>query len=138
MAEPALPPAVAVHDAAEAERVAALAAETGRPVTLLSLPGGGLSLGAGTFQAIAARARQAAPQARLVAALDCLDAAGVAIEAIQHGLDAVVCQAGPAETRLADIAAQHGARLLVRRPEAIRGDAEATAIKAWLGAGPGD
>lgn len=136
LTETGLPPAVAVHDGDEATRIAHLAVAAGRPATLLSLPGGGLSLGAGTFQAIAEQARTAAPTAKLVAALDCLDAPGIAVAAIQHGLDAVICSAGPAEARLADIAAQYGTTLLNHRPAAIRADANGPAIAAWLGAGP--
>jgi delta 1-pyrroline-5-carboxylate dehydrogenase len=67
-----------------------------------------------------AAAREAVPDARLSAILDCGDQAGAALAAIRAQIEAVVFT-GRADvaSRLAGIARQHGVRLETTRPAAM-------------------
>jgi len=66
-----------------------------------------------------AAAREAAPDARFSAILDCGDQAGAALAAIRAQIEGVIFT-GRADvaSRLADIARQHGVRLETTRPAA--------------------
>jgi hypothetical protein len=102
--------------------VAALsaAAETGRPVILASATDAGIYAGPGWFGGLIAAASDAVPAAQSTALLDCGGDAGAAQAAIRAGIEGVIFtgRADVAE-RLADIAAQAGARLLTARPDAV-------------------
>jgi hypothetical protein len=103
-----------------AHAVAALsaAAEAGHPVTLASAPDAGIYGGAGWFGVLIVAARDAVPSAQCAVLLDCGDDAGAAQAAIRAGIEGIIFtgRADVAE-RLADIAAQAGARLLTARPD---------------------
>jgi len=111
-------PVIIIHSLAHAVAALSAAAEAGRPVTLASAPDAGIYAGSGWFGALVAAARAGVPAAQGAAALlDCGDDAGAAQAAIRAGIEAIVFT-GPADLaeRLADIASQHGARLLATRP----------------------
>jgi acyl-CoA reductase-like NAD-dependent aldehyde dehydrogenase len=95
------------------------AVEAGCPVVLLSAPDGGIYAGAAWFREMMRAAREAVPEAECSAILDCGNDAGAAMAAIRAGVEAILF-AGRADAarRLADIAAQNGAKLLTERPTA--------------------
>ncbi|MGE0735904.1 MAG: hypothetical protein AB7G15_15950 [Alphaproteobacteria bacterium] len=111
---------VVVHALAQA--VAALRAgrAAGAEVAIWSAPGASAYLGAGYFAAMERAARRAAPHAQASFVLDCADRAGDAMAALRAGVTAV-CFTGPLGVRrkLADMARQCGARVVVRRPPAL-------------------
>jgi acyl-CoA reductase-like NAD-dependent aldehyde dehydrogenase len=103
------------------QAIAALkaAAQIGRPVVLASPPGGGSYLGPGWFGAVIDAAREAVPDARFAALLDCDDDIGAAQAAIRSEIEGVVFTGRPdVARRLADIARQHGVRLFTKHPPA--------------------
>lgn len=106
-------PVVVVHTAAQATAALKAAVRAGRAVVLASPPAASASMGAGMFQAIVAAARDAEPDARSLAVLDCGDRPGDAMAALRAGIEAVGFR-GDAELaeKLADIAEQSGARVL--------------------------
>ena len=64
-------------------------------------------------------AREAVPRARFSALLDCGDRPGAALAAIRAQTEAVIFTGGSdVARRLADIASQHGVRLVIERPAA--------------------
>ena len=95
------------------------AARAGRSVVLASAPGAGSYGGPGWFGALIAAAREAVPEARFSALLDCGDDVGAALAAIRSEIEEIVFigQADVAR-RLADIARQHDVRLVLHRPAA--------------------
>ena len=113
-------PVIIVHSLAQAVAALSAAAEAGRAIVLASSPDAGIYAGPGWFREIMEAAREAVPEARFTAILDCDEDAGAAMAAIRAGVQAIVFT-GPAElaTRLADIAAQAGAKLSTERPAAI-------------------
>src|SRR5258708_22861117 len=113
------PPAFIVHSLAHAVAVLTAAAETGRPVLLLSPPDAGISAGPGWFRAMIGAAHAAVRAAGFTAILDCGDDAGAAQAAIRAGIEAVIFIGRPdVATRLADIAKQRGMALCTVRPPA--------------------
>jgi hypothetical protein len=112
------PPAVVVHDAEQARM--ALAASGPDGVTLLSAPGAAGSLGAPWFQAIVAAAVASHPSVPHCAVLDCADAPGHVLAALQAGLRWLVVDPFlPAFPQLEAAAAECGATLLAARPAAL-------------------
>jgi hypothetical protein len=113
-------PVIIVHSRAQAVAAVSAAAEAGSAIVLLSPPDAGIYAGPGWFREVMHAAREAVPEARFTAILDCGEDAGAAMAAMRAGLQTVVFT-GPAElaTRLADIAAQAGAQLLREGPAAI-------------------
>ena len=95
-------------------------ARAGRPVVLVSAPEAGIYAGPGWFRALVEAAREAVPDARFSAILDCGDQAGAALAAIRAQIERVIFT-GRADvaSRLADIARQHGVRLETTRPAAV-------------------
>jgi acyl-CoA reductase-like NAD-dependent aldehyde dehydrogenase len=85
---------------------------------VLSLPDAGIYAGPGWFTALIEAAREAAPEARFTAILDCGDDSGAAMAAIRAGVEAIVFtgRTDVAE-RLAAIAAAKGATVLTKRPD---------------------
>lgn len=111
-----IPPAVVVHGFADA--CAALA--PGLPVLLLSAPGAALYAGCGWWKALMEAARQAAPGAVMLDALDCADAPGRALEALSVGCRIIILEArADVFRRVAAIAAESGAAVWSARPSAL-------------------
>jgi hypothetical protein len=130
--------AVVVCDLQQARAALQAGHELGVPVALLSLPHGAASVGAGWFKAVVESAQAAFPAAAARAILDCGDRPDLAQAAFRHGLKDV-CFSGPPAVRrkLAEIAAQFGARLHPHRPPALELNGAAdplAACRAWLAA----
>lgn len=105
-----LPPAVRVHGLAHIQQLQALA----RPCTLLSAPGAALSWGCLWWQALLNEAAYTGP-----ALLDCADAPGRAIEALELGLKGVCLAPCPAWAEIAGLAAGKHALLLTAPPPCL-------------------
>ena len=114
------PPVIVVHSLPHAVAALTAAAEQTRTIVLASAPDAGIYAGPGWFGALLATAREAVPEAKATAFLDCGDDAGAAMGAIRAGIEGVVFT-GRADVaaRLADIAGQRGAMLLTARPEPV-------------------
>jgi hypothetical protein len=110
---------VAVHTLAHAIGALRAAARAQRPMALLSARDAGIYAGPGWFAALVEAARQAAPDARCSALLDCGDRPGAALAAIRAQIEGVIFT-GRADVsrRLVDIASLHGVRLVSARPAA--------------------
>ena len=126
-----------IHDIAHARAALAAAAEAGVAVTLVSAPAAAAYLGAVVFREMVAEAAREAPGVAVTAMIDCGDDAGLALNALRHGLKAIRLRAGPeAMAAVADIAHQLGAHIdpdpaapaldLLDRPDAP------AACRAWL------
>jgi hypothetical protein len=91
---------------------------------LASAPDAGGYAGSGWFAAVIMAAREAVPDVRFTAFLDCGDSAGAALAAIRAEAEGVIFT-GRADvaSRLADIARHHGVRLETERP-AVKLDLE--------------
>lgn len=133
-------PLIVIHTIAHARTALAAAADVGRPVTLVSAPGAAAYLGATVFREMVAAAARETPGATVTAMIDCGEDAGLALNALRHGLKAIRLRAGPAAmAAVADIAGQMGA-VIDPAPEAPaldlldRLDAPA-ACRAWLRGG---
>ncbi len=136
-APPPHPRPVRIHSLTDAEAACAAAADLGVPLLLVSAPGAAASAGAGWFGAVVARAAARHPSVAITAVLDCADRPGDALAALSAGI-ATVLFTGRADVaeRLADIAAQRGARLLTWLPAALvlRGVRDPRrACRDWLG-----
>lgn len=128
---------IVIHTIAHARAALAAAADVGRPVTLVSAPGAAAYLGAAVFREMVAAAAGETPGAAVTAMIDCGEDAGLALNALRHGLKAIRLRAGPtAMAAVADIAGQMGA-FIDPDPEAPaldlldRPDAQA-ACRTWL------
>jgi hypothetical protein len=112
-------PVIVIHSLAHAVGALKASARAGHPIILLSASEAGIYAGPGWFRALMAAAREAAPDARFSAILDCGDQAGAALAAIRAQIEGVIFT-GRADvaSRLADIARQHGVRLETTRPAA--------------------
>ena len=113
------PPAIIIHSLPHAVVALSAAAAASRSVLLVSPPDAGIYAGPGWFRDVLRAANEAVPEARFGAFLDCGDDAGAVMGAIRAGVRGIVFT-GPAAVaaRLADIAAQSGARLATERPAA--------------------
>ena len=110
---------IVVHSLVQATAALIAAARADRPVVLASAPDAGGYGGPGWFGALIAAARETVPQARFAALLDCGDNVGAALAAIRAEIEGVVFTGRADVTRrLADIAGQHGVRLVTDRPGA--------------------
>ena len=133
--------AIVVRSLAEAE--AALAAATARqvPVTLLSAENAANTVGPLWFRALIAQARTAHPGAQVSVILDCGDRPGSAAAALRLGFTQIRFSGrGRAREAIAAIAAEAGAEVLSRRPEALdlAGLPDpCAACETWLGKAPG-
>lgn len=103
---------IIVHSLAEAKAAVTVAVDLGLPVILRSAPGAAAYLGAQVFRDMIAEAAGPDCSIAVTAVFDCGGEAGLALGALRHGLKVIRIDA-PAETRerIADIAAQTGARL---------------------------
>jgi len=94
-----------------------VAVRAGRPVVLASPPDAGGYVGPGWFKGLVAAAREAVPEARFSALLDCGDSVGAALAAIRAGSEGIVFTGRPdVARRLADIAGQHRVHFETDRP----------------------
>lgn len=113
------PLVIVVHALGHAIGALRAAARAGRPVILASAPEAGVYAGPGWFRAVVEAAREAAPDARFSAVLDCGEEPGAALAGIRAQIEAVVFTGRPdVARRLADIARQQGVRLETARPAA--------------------
>ena len=110
-------PTIIVHSLGHAVAALKAAAAAGRRVTLASAPGAGGYAGGGWFRGLVEAAREAVPEARFSALLDCGDEAGTVLAALRSEVEGIVFT-GRADVakRLADIARQRGARFETARP----------------------
>ena len=113
------PVAIVIHSLAQAVAALSAAAVAGRPVVIASAPDAGIYAGPGWFREVLHGAHEAVPMAQFSSLFDCGDDAGAAMAALRARLAAIVFT-GRAEVaaRLADIAAQGGARLVSEWPAA--------------------
>jgi hypothetical protein len=128
--------AIIIHSLAHARAALAAADELKTPVTLLSAPGAGGSVGPLWFREVVALAAAEHPKALAAAILDCADKPGPVMAAFHHGIKSVrfTGRRRVAE-KLAQIAEQSGARLLTDRIPALDLLDEATpeaACRAYL------
>jgi hypothetical protein len=115
---PPTEPVIVVHSLAHATAALKAAARADRSVLLASAPGAGSYAGPGWFGALVADARQAVPDARFFALLDCGDDAGAALGAIRSEIEGVIFTGRvDVARRLYDIARQYGVRFVTDRPE---------------------
>lgn len=137
---PPAAPAIVIHSLAQARAAARAAVELGVAVELWSAPGAAAYAGPGWFKAVLEATRAAEPDARISAVLDCADLPGLVLGTFRIGLEAA-CFTGPdrVAAKLADIAAQHRARLVRRRPNHaldLRHAADPYALcRTWLAEG---
>ncbi len=103
---------IIVHGLKDAKAAVAVASDLGVPVTLRSAPGAALYLGAAVFRDMIKEAQRPHPDVAVTAVFDCGDDPGLALGALRHGLKVIrVSVSGEVLERIADIAAQSGARL---------------------------
>ncbi|QCO01766.1 hypothetical protein [Azospirillum argentinense] len=119
-AQPPHPRPIRFQSLSDADTACAAAADLGVPLLLVSVPGAAASAGAGWFRAVAARAAARHPSVAMTAVLDCADRPGDALGALSAGIGAILFTGRlDVAERLADIAAQHGVRLLTALPDAL-------------------
>ena len=88
-----------------------------RPVILVSAADAGIYAGPGWLAALIAAAREAVPNARFSALLDCSDRPGAVLAAIRAQVEGVIFTGhSDVANRLADIARQHGVGFVTERP----------------------
>jgi len=104
---------VIVHDLEDARAAVAVAAELGlASLTLRSAPDAARYLGATVYRDIVRAACRDHPGVAVTAVFDCGADSGRALGALRHGLKVIrLSVAGEVRDRVADIAAQSGARL---------------------------
>ena len=110
-------PVIIIHSLIQAIAALRAAASAKRAIVLASASGAGGYVGPGWFGALVTAARQAVPEARFSALLDCGDSVGAALAAIRAEVEGVIFT-GRADVavRLSDIAQQHGVRFETERP----------------------
>jgi hypothetical protein len=112
--------AFVVHSRAHLEAVLAAARAAGRPVIAISGEGASAYAGPGWFLALVRQARNEFPDVELTAILDCADRAADALAALKEGAQHLIFTGHPdAAARLTAIAAQTGAKISDRRPDAL-------------------
>ncbi|MBO0736653.1 MAG: hypothetical protein J2P48_08800 [Alphaproteobacteria bacterium] len=105
-------PVIVIHSREQATAALTAAAQTGRRIVLASGSDAGGHVGPGWFRELVAAARDAVPQARFSALLDCGDDVGAALAAIRSHVDGIIFT-GRADVagRLEEIARQHEVRV---------------------------
>jgi hypothetical protein len=130
--------AITIHGLADARAALAAARALRVPVTVISGPGGGSYAGPGWFNEVVGAARDAFPEVRVTAILDCDDAPGHALGAFRAGTKAVrFTGRADVAAKLRDIAEQLGAELITEDVETLdlRGHRDpVAACTAWLNA----
>ena len=110
-------PVIIIYSLAQAIAALTAAVRAGRPVVLASAAGAGSYTGPGWFGALIGAIREAVPDGRFSALLDCGDDVGAALAAIRSEIEGVVFTGRTdVARRLADIARQHGVRFVTDRP----------------------
>jgi hypothetical protein len=111
-------PVIVVHSLAHAVAALRAAADAGQEIVVASAADAGVYVGPGWWRELVKAAREAVPDASATALLDCGGDSGAAMGAIRAGVEGIVFT-GRADVaaRLADVAGQHGARLVANRPE---------------------
>ncbi|MDE0173572.1 MAG: hypothetical protein OYH76_15770 [Defluviicoccus sp.] len=132
------PPAVVVHGLDHALAAARAAEALGCAVRIRSGPAAAGYAGAAWFAELVRAARQAHPDVRIDAVLDCGDSPGLALAAFRRSVETVLFT-GPAALRgkLEALAAASGARLESEAAPALdlaREEEPETACRAWLAA----
>ena len=103
---------IIIHGLKDAKAAVAVASDLGVSVTLRSAPGAARILGATVFRDMIQEARRPHPGVAVTAVFDCGEDPGLALGALRHGLKVIrVTVSGEVRERIADIAAQSGARL---------------------------
>lgn len=114
------PPAVVVHDLAQAVAALRAAAAAERPIALLSAEAAGGHAGPGWFVELIAAARAEVPEARFDAYLDCADRPGEVLAALRRGVPgAIFTGRADVADKLAALAAAHDVAFLRARPAAL-------------------
>ena len=113
-------PVIVIYSLDHAIAALTAAARAGRSVALASAPDAGGYVGPGWFSALVTAAREAIPEARFSAFLDCGDNVGAALAAIRAEVEGVILT-GRADVahRLADLAQQHGVQFETSRPKGV-------------------
>lgn len=128
---------IIIHCLEDARAALGVAADLGVPVTLRSAPGSGRYLGASVFRDMVDEAAGNNPSVAVTSVFDCGDDPGLALGALRNGLKVIrTGVTGEAKDRIADIAAQTGARLDENDAAPVLdllelGDKEA-ALRTWL------
>ena len=113
-------PVIIIHSLTQAIAALRAADSAKRAIVLASAPDAGGYVGPGWFGALVAAARQAVPETRFTALLDCGDSVGVVLGAIRADVEGVIFTGrADAASRLADIARQHGVAFETERPAAV-------------------
>ena len=113
-------PTFVVHSLEHLRTVLEVASEAGFPVVALSGPGASAYAGPSWFAALVAAGAADFPNVPLTAMLDCGDRAGDALVALGLGLRHLIFTGtAGAAARLSRIAAEQGAFIHDRRPEAL-------------------
>ena len=113
-------PVIIIHSLTQAIAALRAADSAKRAIVLASAPDAGGYVGPGWFGALVAAARQAVPDARFTALLDCGDNVGAALAAIRAEVEGVIFTGrADAARRLADIARQHGVAFETERAAAV-------------------
>lgn len=129
---------IIVHDIDDARAAVAVAAELGlASLTLRSAPGAARYLGATVYRDIVRAAGRDHPGVAVTAIFDCGADPGLALGALRHGLKVIrIDAAGEVRARIADIAAQSGARLddagAMPALDLLDADDRTAAVRAWL------
>ncbi|MBM3566523.1 MAG: hypothetical protein FJX42_10490 [Alphaproteobacteria bacterium] len=111
--------AFVVRDLEQAKAALKAARERGLFVSLISEPGAAAQLGPAVWRAMIAEADRAEPGALKDSVLDCGADPGWALAALREGLKTIaVSLPADARAKIADIAAQLGAKVLDGRPAA--------------------
>jgi delta 1-pyrroline-5-carboxylate dehydrogenase len=110
-------PVIIIHSLPQAIAALRAAASAGRPIVLASAPDAGGYVGPGWFRALVTAARQAVPEARFSAFLDCGDNVCAVLATIRAEVEGVVFTGRTdVARRFADIARQHGVSVETGRP----------------------
>lgn len=109
-----------VHSLSHLRAALAAGAASGRPIVALSAVGASGFAGAAWFASLVEHGRSEFPGVELTAILDCADRAGDVLVAFETGLKHIVFTGHPqAGERLAKIALEYGASIVMDRPEAF-------------------
>ena len=131
----AAPVCFVIHSLVHLRAALTAASSLGDPVIALSAPGASAYAGAAWFAALVRQGEAEFPNVPFIAILDCGDRAGDVLSALGTGLKHLVFTGHPeALRRLKAIAAESGAEILDRRPEAfdlVNRRAPERAARAW-------
>lgn len=113
-------PVFVVHHLDHVLAACRASSDTGRPVTLLTPPGGAHAAGPPYYREAVRAAKAVCPEAAVEIILDCGDDAALAVAALKTGWKTVVLSGSPTLRRkVAAIAQDFEARILARRPAAV-------------------